>query len=349
MHAGSSWRCLPWHAHCFRCETTLNNTEQKHSADSTRRQLQSLQERPGRLTGHAVATMIHAAAIVFCITAWTSGYWPLCVVLWIVIAWMDHAMLVRLHEAAHRMLVRSGLANELLGIAIGTLSLTPLSVYRYVHGKHHAHLGREQDPEFRPYNQPESARWLRILYAWLELVFGWAFTPALYSIRTARAWPTLTKSLRTRLLLEWGILVGAWYIVLIVVTFTQTWSWFLVGHFIPAWLAGTLQTIRKFTEHLGKSGDTIFEMTRTVSYVGPIGLAASRSQMHVDHHAIHHRWARIPYLKLPQATSIVFNGTDHIETFPNHFAAVWDMLPHLWDPRVGPQWDRSDNPEIDLK
>ncbi len=343
------WRCLPWHAYCVYAVITLRNTKQERSGYRMRWHLQSLRERPGRVTGHAVATTIHVAAIILCITAWTAGYWPLCVVLWIAIAWMDHAVLARLHEAAHRMLVRSKLANEVLGIAIGTVSLTPLSVYRYVHTKHHAHLGREMDPEFRPYNQPESARWLRILYAWLELIFGWIVTPALYSIRTARAWPTLTKSLRRRLLLEWSILVGAWYMVLLVVAFTQTWSWFLVGHFVPAWLAGTMQTIRKFTEHLGRSGETIFEMTRTVSYVGPVGRAASRSQMHVDHHAIHHRWARIPYHNLPQATSIVCSGTDQIETFPNHFAAIRDMLPYLLDPKVGPQWDRSQNPDAELK
>jgi fatty acid desaturase len=313
------------------------------------RRLQPLHERPGWVTGHVIAATIHVAAIILCIAAWTAGYWPVCVVLWIVIAWMDHAILARLHEAAHGMLVRSRLANELLGIAIGNVSLTPLSVYRYVHAKHHAHLGREKDPEFRPYNQPNSARWLRILYAWLELAFGWIFTPALYSIRTARAWPTLAHSLRRRLLLEWTVLVVTWSTTLVVVELTQTWSWFLVGHFIPAWLAGTLQTIRKFTEHLGKSGETIFDMTRTVLYVGPIGRAASQSQMNVDHHATHHRWARIPYDKLPEATSIVFSEQDRCETFPNHFAAIRDMLPHLLDPKVGPQWKRSANAGVELK
>jgi fatty acid desaturase len=317
---------------------TLSKAER---TNSMRRRLQPLFQRPPRPTGHAITSAIHLVVIVLCIVAWTTGYWPFCIMLWLVIAWMDHAVLARLHEAAHGMLVRSRLVNEMLGIAIGTLSLTPLSVYRYVHAKHHAYLGREQDPEFRPYNQPNSARWLRILYAWLELAFGWIFTPALYSIRTARAWPTLAHSLRRRLVFEWSVMVVAWSITLVVVTLTQTWSWFLVGHFVPAWLAGTLQTIRKFTEHLGKSGETIFDMTRTVRYVGPLGQAASRSQMNVDHHAIHHRWARIPYHKLPEATAIVAADQDRFDTFSNHFAAMWDMLPHLLDPTVGPQWKRS--------
>ena len=251
-------------------------------------------------------------------------------------------MLSRLHEAAHWMLLRRRTANEIAGIAMGTLCLTPLSVYRYVHTKHHAHLGRQLDPEFRPYNQPDAPRGLRLLYAWLELTLGWIFTPALYSIRTARMWRTLPRPLKIRLVLEWGVLVLVWTAVLVAVAASDRWSWFIVGHLAPAWIAGTLQTIRKFTEHLGRSGETIFEMTRTVSDDGLLARAASRSQLHVDHHGTHHRWARIPACYLPQATKIV-RRQQPIDTFPSHFAAIADMLPHLLDPKVGPQWtNRTD-------
>ncbi|MFM2159360.1 MAG: hypothetical protein RLZZ124_1834, partial [Cyanobacteriota bacterium] len=51
--------------------------------------------------------------------------------------------LTRLHESAHGMLSRSRALNEAQGILIGTLALTPLSVYRFVHARHHACLGRE--------------------------------------------------------------------------------------------------------------------------------------------------------------------------------------------------------------
>lgn len=32
---------------------------------------------------------------------------------------------------------------------------------------------------------------LRVAYAWAELVFGWALTPALYSYRTMKSWCAL--------------------------------------------------------------------------------------------------------------------------------------------------------------
>ena len=288
--------------------------------------------------GHFVAGAIHIGLIVVCVVAWNSGWWYASVLLWFVIAWMDHAALSRLHEAAHHQLVRSRFGNELFGVLIGTFALTPLSVYRYVHAQHHAHLGRERDPEFWPYNLPTSPRWVRLMYAWLELLFGWIFTPILYSLRTARAWRGLARVRRQRLLWEWILLAGIWSLMLVAVAATDTWIWFLVGHLAPTWIAGTVQTVRKFTEHLGRFGDNIYDMTRTVVYSRLIGRMASRSQLHVEHHGTHHRWPGIPYHKLPEATPIVYSGREQGCIYPSHWSAIRDMLPHLMDPRVGPQW-----------
>lgn len=308
-------------------------------AQELKKRLSFLHEPPLHSAGHLLAGIVHGVLIAACIAAWMSGYWPVSVLLWIAIAWMDHAALSRLHEAAHRMLFRSRVANELTGIVIGTFALTPLSVYRYVHSQHHAHLGRERDPEFWPYNLPDSPRPVRLVYAWLELAAGWIFTPMLYSIRTAQAWPSLARTLQGRLFLEWLFLLGLWTVLLVVIEITGTWTWFLIGHLVPTWIAGTVQTIRKFTEHVGMFGDTILDMTRTVVYTHPISQAASRSQLHVEHHGTHHRWPGIPYHRLPEATAIIYGDSQPGPTYSSHWAAIRDMLPHLLNPRVGPQWN----------
>lgn len=314
-------------------------TRHMNVAPSTvRERLRPLHVGTGSVTGHVLAAATHVALVVACVVAWAGPWWPATVLLWPAIAWMNHAALSRLHEAAHGMLVRSRIANELLGMTIGTLSLTPLSVYRYVHAQHHIHLGREKDPEFWPYNLPGCAKFRRRTFAWLELAAGWAVTPLLYSIRTAAAWPSLARTVRRRLGWEWITLVGFWAAVLLAIDRYGIWEWFLVGHLVPVWLVGTMQTVRKFTEHLGRFGDTVLDMTRTVVYERPLGRAASRSQLHVEHHGTHHRWVRIPYQHLPAATSIVYGADEAPRTFPNHWSAIRDMLPHLLDPRLGPQW-----------
>jgi fatty acid desaturase len=317
------------------------------SATTTlRERLRTLHEGPRRTILHLLAGVIHLTVVVLCVVAWEFGLWPLSVILWFVIAWLDHAGLTRLHESAHRMLFHSPALNELAGILIGTLALTPLSVYRYVHTQHHAHLGREKDPEFWPYNQPGAPRWLRLIYAWLELTAGWIFTPWLYSIRTARAWQSLNFQLRKRLIIEWVVLAGFWTGVLLIVVSTHTWKWFLVGHLAPTWIAGSVQTIRKFTEHLGRFGDNIYEMTRTVEYTRPVGRAASHSQLHVEHHGTHHRWPKSPSPKLPEATQITFHEESQGHTYPNHLVAIWEMLPYLADPKLGPQWKTANASKV---
>lgn len=284
------------------------------------------------------AALLHAGAVAGCIAAWIYGLWPISVLLWGLIAWLDHAALTRLHEAAHGTLARPRWVNEALGMVIGTASLTPLAVYRHVHHRHHAHLADPDDPEFWPYNLPRAPRAVRLLYAWLELTIGWIFTPLLYSVRTAADWQQLKPRRRRGLLLEWALMVGFWSALVWLVIAQGWWALFVVGHLVPAWLAGTMQTIRKFTEHLGLGGETILAMTRTVVYRGALGKAASASQLHVEHHGAHHRRARIPWHELPQRTQQVYQMGSEGPLFATHWAAIRDMLPHLLDPKVGPQW-----------
>jgi hypothetical protein len=85
-------------------------------------------------------------------------------------------------------------------------------------------------------------------------------------------------------------------------------------------------------------GETIASMTRTVVYRERFGRLASASQLHVDHHGTHHRHARIPYYDLPGHTHAVY-GEERL--FRSHLEACADMLPHLLDPKVGPQWVRA--------
>jgi fatty acid desaturase len=313
--------------------------------NDTASDIQALPRAPrGRIPTGWLGATVHVAAIALCVWSWRVGWWPLGVALWAVIVWMNHFALTLLHEGAHGMLSTVRWVNEVLGILIGTVALIPLSVYRYVHARHHAHLGRERDPEFWPYNLPCSGRAVRVTYAWLELLIGWVFTPLLYSVRTARSWPHVHGRQRERIVLEWAIIAIAWTALVLVVIRFGWGAEFVLGFLVPAWGAGVFQTIRKFTEHLGMHGDSILAMTRTVVYRRRFGRAASRSQLHVDHHGTHHRFARIPYDELPRATAIVYGGPESEHVFPSHLAAIRDMLPSLLDPKVGPQW-RTDAPK----
>ena len=117
------------------------------------------------------------------------------------------------------------------------------------------------------------------------------------------------------------------------------WSEFAVAYLAPAIIAGNLQSLRKFTEHMGLLGSTILESTRTVVDPSLVGSALSESMLHVDYHGTHHRYAKVPYYNLPEATPFVY-GTQSGDPrlFPNYASAMFDMVRSLSNPRFGRQW-----------
>ena len=286
---------------------------------------------------------VHAASFGLVIVAFHAGAWLAVGVVWVWIAWLNHAALCRLHEAVHGMLARRRGRNEALGVAIGTLAFTPMSVYRDVHRRHHAHLGTREDPEFRPYNDVAAPRAVRLGYAIAELVLGAALTPLLYSLRTARTLRSMPAARRRRLAFEWTLLFVFWVAAFAVAIAAGRIVELTVAFLVPAWLTGVGQTVRKFVEHLGRHGDTIPARTRTVAYRSALGRLLSWTQLHVDHHGTHHRWPRIPWRNLPRATPLL-EEIYGVPPFASHGAAIRDMLPALLDPKVGPQWtgDRAD-------
>ncbi len=304
-----------------------------------RDRVRALHDSPSHLhASHAIADVVRFVLMGIAIWALHERIWPVLPVVWAALAWMNLASLTRLHEAAHGTLVRTRWLNDAIGTSIGTFALTPLSVYRYMHHQHHAFVGAPADPEFWPYNVPTAPRALRLAYAWAELFAGWIVTPTLYSYRTLRSWPEVPARQRPRIIAEWALLVVVWGVLLGVIGYFRWWPEFIVAHFVSMWAAGSIQAIRKFTEHLGMFGEGVLGVTRTVVHERPLGKALSKSQLHTDHHGTHHRWARIPYYGLPEATKLAFEETPDGRMFPNYLAAMADMIPNLLDPKVGSQW-----------
>jgi fatty acid desaturase len=65
----------------------------------------------------------------------------------------------------------------------------------------------------------------------------------------------------------------------------------------------------------------------------------SRSMLRIDYHGTHHRYAKVPYYHLPEATPFVYDGrTEHQPIYPTYLSAMWDMFCSLGNPRCGKQW-----------
>jgi fatty acid desaturase len=276
-------------------------------------------------------------------TAWQIAA---AVVLVLLIGHVMHAQLIALHESSHGLLCPVTYVNDAIGLIIGQLSFLSPSLYRAAHHTHHAFLATERDEELWPFVQPGTPRWVRLLAAQLELICGLLYTPLLFLRAFLRPGTVIQNpGLRRRIWLELAVLVVHWVVVLAAVAWLDLWQFLLIMYVAPAWLAGNLQSLRKYIEHMGVTGSTALSATRSVLPVGWAGRLVSMTLWNEPFHGIHHKYPRLPQDALPELPAVLTpSQAGEIPPFASYRQALWDMLPSLADPRVGQQWQGVHGP-----
>ena len=253
-------------------------------------------------------------------------------------AFVMHAHLIAFHEAAHGALCPVGFLNGYLGRVTGFHGFMSLSLYRAAHHWHHAYIGDKRDEEFWPLNDPAQPRWKRRLAAFFELAFGMVWTPFLFLRMFLRRDSVIRDRAVRRLI--WLELVG---MVLFWAAGTATAAWFgvlpvlLVGFLLPAYLAGNVQSLRKYVEHVGLTGAK-GGLTRSVRNPSRVGRLVSWLLFHEPYHDIHHLYPKVPQESLPTVAAAENPIPPEQPVFPNYTAAALDLLRTLGDPKFGKAW-----------
>lgn len=272
-----------------------------------------------------------------------GGHYWLAVPLVLVAGHLMHGQLIGFHEASHGLLRKNRRLNEFDGVLIGVFSFTSFSLYRAAHQTHHAHLGRVRDEEFWPFVDPRIPRWARVLAAALELTLGTFFTPCVFLRTFLRpGTPIRNRKVRRRIWTELALSAVAWTVVVSLVAWFGVWRYFFWVYFLPAVLAGNLQSWRKYIEHVGLTGATPNSATRTIIPRGPLGRLVALTLLHEPYHGVHHQHGGVPHAELPRFTaSVMPRQPEDRPPFPSYWAALKDLLRSLTDPRVGPQWEMA--------
>lgn len=263
----------------------------------------------------------------------------------LVISHLMHGAAVGFHEASHGLLRRNRLFNEFDGVLIGLMSLTSFSLYRAAHQSHHAHFATERDEELWPFVFTSTPRWARILAAVLELSFGLFFTPALF-LRAflRRGSPIRSKRVRSRIWKELALMVVVWALIIAAVSYFQVWRYFLWMYLVPTFIAGNLQSWRKYIEHVGLLGNTVNSSTRSIVARGWAGRLFAFTLLHEPYHGLHHLHVGTPHAELPRLADQLTPATpEEIHPFPSYRHALVHLIRNLADPRVGAQWRESSN------
>jgi fatty acid desaturase len=275
-----------------------------------------------------------------------TAYWPLLLVIWPALGAIMFVFVLAFHDASHGRFHPVELLNEGFGHVVGTFGFTPLNVYRYAHARHHAHLARESDPELWPFNTPQVSRPLRVAAAFAEILFGFVYTPLLF-LRSVVV-GHLTPRERTLIVRGYVACVLFWAALIAGTCYFNMWRPLVIAIIVPQAISGIMQTLNKYEQHLGLHGHTILGLTRTVVDRSRYSEIVSAAMLYNDYHGTHHRYAKIPYYHLPNATPYALSGArESSPVYPSIISASLDMLACLRDPKVGPQWIEKDNhPEI---
>lgn len=287
---------------------------------------------------HGSLTLLQGLLMAGAVWTYHRGWYAALVVVWLVAVIVAHNKLIAFHEAAHGNMQPVRFLNELIGQLIGCASLVPLTAYRIVHARHHAYLGTERDIEFWPFVDPSVPRWRRVLAVTAELLCGYFHGPYVF-LRGVLVTRSAPAAQRRRVLIEYLACGLFWVGLLTVITWYGWWPEFCVAFFLPGYAAAVINSWRRMIEHLGMLGDTVETRTRTIVPEGWIGKVVSAGFLHVDYHGTHHRYGRIPYYRLPEATRGIYGEEpEELVVFPGYWSALRDLLPHLANPRIGDQW-----------
>jgi len=270
----------------------------------------------------------------------------LAVPLMLVVSHLMHGAAVGLHEASHGLLRHNRRFNEFDGLLIGLMSFMSFSLYRAAHQSHHAHFATERDEELWPFVMTDTPRWTRVLAALLELCLGLLYLPFLFLRTFLRAGsPIRNKKVRRRIWAELLMIVVVWSAILTAVAWFHVWSYFLWMYLLPSFVAGNLQSWRKYIEHVGLTGNTVNGATRSIVAKGWPGRLFAFSLLHEPFHGVHHLHMALPHAELPcHASELAARTPDEMDPFPNYRRAVLHLLRALPDPRVGAQWRNLSNP-----
>lgn len=277
-----------------------------------------------------------------------ASQWPWLLAICPALGTILFIFVIGFHDASHERLHPVHRMNEMFGHVAGTLMFIPLSVYRHAHARHHAYLGTQRDPELWPFNEPGTSRWVRVLAALSEIVLGVIHSPILF-FRSVTLGDLMPRE-RSQIIRGYVACAITWTIILAVVFEYSLWRTLLVTAIIPMAISGVMQTLNKYTQHLGLHGRTVLGLTRTVVDEHKAGEVVSSAMFYNDYHGTHHRYAKIPYYNLPPATPYTLaNATEFCPVYSNLGMAFLAMLPCLADPKVGPQWIGDEQCQRDIK
>ena len=140
----------------------------------------------------------------------------------------------------------------------------------------------------------------------------------------------------------WAELAGNvlfWGVILAATASAGVWLPLLVLYFVPAYLAGNLQSLRKYVEHMGMTGTTANGLTRSIVP----GKCASANLRRRRCSTSRTTGSTTATCSCPASAALhgiarALARAGEVGPYLSYGHALVPMLRCLADPRIGPQW-----------
>jgi len=230
-----------------------------------------------------------------------------------------------------------------MSVLIGSFLVTPFTCYQATHLSHHARMATPADYELWPYCDPGYSRSFRRKFAVLDLLFPTMIGPFIYSRIFWTRDPQLSREDRRMVILEylmslvlWGgiISIGVLLSRLDLLSLEAGAIWW----YAPLVLSGSLNTVRKFVEHVGLGSFDPMLGSRTVVPTNPLMRLISFANFEINVHGPHHRHGMAKHHELEEKLESQVKKTPEYNELV--FRTVTGALRHtLWsvirNPGVG--------------
>jgi fatty acid desaturase len=209
------------------------------------------------------------------VKGWTTPRWPLAAAGIAATAVALNAFVLLMHDGMHGTLFSSRRWNWAGSVLLGSTFLMSFSAYRVLHTRHHKFLGDPRDPDdYHNYIRHPALLWS---LHFVRLTFG--------SLLYLMAIPILaikygTREERRRILVEYGMIIGIYSVVLRFVPIAIL----VVAWFIPLLIVGSMTAIRGFTQHGITDATDPYIASRTILPHPIVAFLLLNENYHLEHH-----------------------------------------------------------------
>lgn len=240
----------------------------------------------------------------------------------LLIAARQHALLVLLHEGAHRTISRNRALNDILSdLLCGAPLLVSTRNYRNAHLVHHQHLNSAQDPDWcrKVDDSNQRQHWTfpaqqppwRLFAALYTQSVGYLLKSLIdyqNASPTQKQGTTAMQSMQpTNRQLSWAkyaLYAG----VAVALTLSASWVGFLLFWVMPMLLVlPMIMRIRSIAEHFALRHDHALSQSRSVraGRLERLLIAPHHVGLHIDHHVL----ASVPFYNLPKLHELLLESS----------------------------------------